>query len=118
MLGVEFCGRESGESNGFLEGALFFLLPARRAEPIPSPVLNRFGGVSSVGRASAWHAEGQRFESATLHHFTFFKKDGRWGLASFKMMTGPRPVFLSNRPILYRYAYWRRPCYRVCDGGR
>ncbi len=26
-----------------------------------------FGGVSSVGRASAWHAEGQRFESATLH---------------------------------------------------
>ena len=28
-----------------------------------------FGGVSSVGRASAWHAEGQRFESATLHHF-------------------------------------------------
>jgi hypothetical protein len=24
-------------------------------------------GVSSVGRAPAWHAGGQRFESATLH---------------------------------------------------
>ena len=26
-------------------------------------------GISSVGRAPAWHAGGQRFESAMLHHF-------------------------------------------------
>ncbi len=52
------------------EDLTFFLLPANRGGPIPSPVLKRLGGVSSVGRASAWHAEGQRFESATLHHFT------------------------------------------------
>jgi hypothetical protein len=26
-------------------------------------------GLSSIGRASAWHAEGQRFDSARLHHF-------------------------------------------------
>jgi hypothetical protein len=28
-----------------------------------------FGGYSSVGRALAWHARGQRFDSAYLHHF-------------------------------------------------
>ena len=31
--------------------------------------LNAKGGFSSVGRASALQAEGQRFESAKLHHF-------------------------------------------------
>lgn len=31
-----------------------------------------FWGYSSVGRASVLHAEGQRFESAYLHHFSFY----------------------------------------------
>ena len=29
-----------------------------------------FWGYSSIGRASAWHAEGRRFDSDYLHHFT------------------------------------------------
>ena len=27
-----------------------------------------FGGISSVGRALAWHARGQEFDSPMLHH--------------------------------------------------
>ena len=33
------------------------------------PMEKALGGFSSVGRASALQAEGQRFESAKLHHF-------------------------------------------------
>ena len=29
------------------------------------------GGISSVGRALAWHARGQEFDSPMLHHFHY-----------------------------------------------
>lgn len=45
-------------------------------------------GVSSVGRAFAWHAKGQRFESATLHHFLSRK----WPLSSLKVVNAGRLV--------------------------
>ena len=32
-------------------------------------VVLSFRGISSVGRALAWHARGQRFEPAILHKF-------------------------------------------------
>ena len=37
-----------------------------------------FGGISSVGRALAWHARGQEFDSPMLHHSM---RDGEryWG---------------------------------------
>ena len=32
-------------------------------------VIARFRGYSSAGRALAWHARGQRFDPAYLHHY-------------------------------------------------
>ena len=49
---------------------LSFSLATEEGGAYPFARPEKVGGVSSVGRASAWHAEGQRFESATLHHFT------------------------------------------------
>jgi hypothetical protein len=40
--------------------------PCRR-EDCPAPEMER--GLSSAGRAPAWHAGGQRFDPARLHHF-------------------------------------------------
>ena len=48
---------------------LAFSLATEEGGAYPFARPEKVGGVSSVGRASAWHAEGQRFESATLHHF-------------------------------------------------
>ena len=31
--------------------------------------ISSLGGISSVGRALAWHARGQEFDSPMLHHF-------------------------------------------------
>ncbi len=55
------------ENNGKF---LAFSLATEEGGAYPFARPETVGGVSSVGRASAWHAEGQRFESATLHHFT------------------------------------------------
>jgi hypothetical protein len=33
--------------------------------------VRKFGGYSSAGRALAWHARGQRFDPAYLHHQIF-----------------------------------------------
>ena len=51
-------------------------------------------GISSAGRALAWHARGQRFDSAMLHHFHLsFKNLGEF-LTSAPQCAGcvvPRP---------------------------
>ena len=46
-------------------------------------------GVSSVGRALAWHARGQRFESATLHHSYFQRVALQRPLTSVPLGTSP-----------------------------
>ena len=53
----------------------FFKKPLAVRHPHPSSsAANPTRGVSSAGRALAWHARGQRFESATLHfpRFIYF----------------------------------------------
>lgn len=40
----------------------------RKTKALSTPKKSRNWGCSSVGRASALHAEGRRFESSQLHH--------------------------------------------------
>ncbi len=44
-------------------------MPDTPTPPETNIVENLFWGISSVGRALAWHARGQRFDPAMLHQF-------------------------------------------------
>ena len=66
-------GRKRGNLGRLIKSFLFtyyslYLPPLRKF--LAAVYLKELRGISSVGRAFAWHARGQRFETAILHKFS------------------------------------------------
>src|SRR5678816_664814 len=73
-------------------------------------IVNQIRGISSVGRALAWHARGHRFKSVILHFSQSFTEKSFRRAASWRDAQRRQLLFLRQRPNLRasRVTLWRR----------